>query len=80
MAQRIFLYNGTSIENVKLIDWIVFYAASAIFQPYNGGNVKSFCYLGIVMSKYGNFNNAQKHMVEQASKALYGVFRKIRYF
>ena len=33
-------------------------------------NVKSFCYLGIVMSEYGNFNNAKKHLVEQASKAL----------
>ena len=51
MAQRRFLYNDESIENVK-----------------------SFCYVGIVMSKYGNFNNAKKHMVEQASKALYGVF------
>ena len=42
-------------------------------------NVKSFCYVGIVMSKYGNFNNAKKHLGEQASKARYGVFRKKRY-
>lgn len=43
-------------------------------------NVKSFCYLGIVLSRSGKFNNAKKHLVEQASKALYGVLRKIRYF
>ena len=28
----------TIASNVWLIDWIVFYAASAIFQPYNGGD------------------------------------------
>ena len=26
-----------SVEKDRQIDWIVFYAASAIFQPYNGG-------------------------------------------
>ena len=29
------LYINDSIY--RLIDWIVFYAVSAIFQPYNGG-------------------------------------------
>lgn len=32
------------------------------------------------MSRSGSFKSTKKHLTEQASKALYGVFRKIRYF
>jgi hypothetical protein len=51
---------------------------------YNGVTIekmKQFCYLGTIMSRNGKLNNAKKnHLTEQASKALYGVLHKIRYF
>ena len=36
--------------------------------------------MGIYLSRSGKFNNAKKHLAEQASKALCCVLRKIRYF
>ena len=36
MTGKLFYYNVFMI--FRLIDWIVFYAVSAIFQPYNGGD------------------------------------------
>jgi hypothetical protein len=34
--------------------------------------------MGTIMSRNGKFNNAKKHLTEQAAKALYGVLCKIR--
>ena len=51
---RIFLeyWNALNLQ-FGLIDWIVFYAASAIFQPYNGDAVwcKPFQF-GVLLETY----------------------------
>ena len=42
--------------------------------------VNEFKYLGVIMSRSGFFKSAKTHLTKQASKAMYGVLRKIRYF
>lgn len=41
--------------------------------------MNEFKYLGD-MSRCGSFKSTKKHLTEQTSKAMYGVFKKIRYF
>ena len=43
-------------------------------------NVKDFCYLGILLSRSGKYTRAKARFSEQATKALYGVVRKLRHF
>ena len=43
-------------------------------------NVKDFCYLGILLSRSGKYTRAKARFSEQATKALYGVIRKLRHF
>ncbi len=47
---------------------------------YNGENIEivdQFTYLGNVFTYNGNFLKARKHLTDQASKATFGLFRKI---
>ena len=61
---------------IKLIDWIVFYVLSAIFQPYNGGHTYSYRVILFMMLKKGTkCNIKQAHdlqIVEWDTRAVAG--------
>ena len=40
--------------------------------------IDSYCYLGMLLNYNGNFCTARKKITEQAHKALFAVYRKIR--
>ena len=40
--------------------------------------VEEYKYLGIFLSKNASYTNCKKHIAEQANKAMFGLFRKIR--
>ena len=43
-------------------------------------NVEDFCNLGILLSRNGKYTRVKARFSEQATKDLYGVIRKLRYF
>ena len=70
-----------------LIDWIVFYAVSAISNPYNGGvNVlKNLVFCSISFSFYLNIINIMtktiaKYTIASFYNQIYYLFHKTRYF
>ena len=65
-------WDGGKLKNERLIDWIVFYVVSAIFQPYNSGEKwKLHCWYKVkIKNMLDKMSNSNKQLTLSQIKVI----------